>query len=359
MKQAAFFLLMLMLCSIATAQSALQDYTFAYSVGTYEEITGGLLLGTESNDEHRFLNSDLLNGSEYAQYGIGLPIGFAFRFAGHSFDRLGVNTNGWICLGQSSLGSNAVVMRSSNYINTPLNTTSTQDYGDNTQLVSRIAGAARNLAGQPGSSLRLQTIGSEPNRICVIQWKNYRRLDSTGDSFNFQIRLHESNSMIELSYGLMYCSGEISVSVGLRAEPITTVTNFATRTTLGVNPPTWANSIPGADAVVAMRLDASVYPLPGTRFTWTPPSASSIPLAPQNLRIEIIAADVQLSWDAVVQDCEGNPILVDAYAIYYSESADPEAQYELLGSSDTTSYVHTGIGTTQPRGFYKVYAVTY
>lgn len=359
MKQAAFFLLMLMLCSIAPAQSALQDYTFAYSVGTYEEITGGLLLGTESNDEQRFLDSLSLDGSQIMVRGPGFPIGFELSYAGSTFDRLAINTNGWICLGQSSLGQFAVVMTSSSYINTPLSTISTTNFGENVQLVARIASFARDLEGQPGSSIMIKTIGTSPNRICVVQWKNYRRRTTSGDSFNFQIRLHESNSMIELSYGTMTAASLFSLQVGLRAAPIDPVSNFSVRTTTDSSGHNWDQSIPGITAGAIMRISPTVYPLPGTKFTWTPPSASSIPLAPQNLRIEVIAADVHLSWDAVVQDCEGNPILVDAYTIYYSESADPEAQYGLLGSSVTTSYVHEGIGTTQPRGFYKVYAVTF
>jgi hypothetical protein len=59
-------------------------------------------------------------------------------------------------------------------------------------LQNKIAGFARDLQGQTGSSLRYQTIGTAPNRILVVQWSNFRRFVGTGDVFNFQIRLLEA-----------------------------------------------------------------------------------------------------------------------------------------------------------------------
>ena len=69
---------------------------------------------------------------------------------------------------------------------------STASYAIFDDIPNSLAGFSGDLEAQASAELLIETIGSAPNRICVIQWNNYRWLDQAG-SYNFQIRLHETS----------------------------------------------------------------------------------------------------------------------------------------------------------------------
>jgi len=125
MKKTMFFTLIFSLIMLLAGPmyAALTDYTFVQTTGTYTEITGGLSLGTETTDDQRFVDPTALTGSTSILTGIGLPIGFSFAFNDNVFDMLAVCANGWVSLGQSTLGTSAVnITSTSSY--TPLSSTS-------------------------------------------------------------------------------------------------------------------------------------------------------------------------------------------------------------------------------------------
>mgnify|MGYP001183476671 CR=1 FL=1 len=103
-------LLFLLLC-LSPSFAALGDYSFAYTLNTWQELTQGTVLGNESTDDEYFIHPDYpLGGS--ASAGTGFPIGFDLSFDGEVYDRFGVNANGWIGLGKSIYGAAAIDMRS-------------------------------------------------------------------------------------------------------------------------------------------------------------------------------------------------------------------------------------------------------
>ena len=185
MKKITFMLFVMLSSWQITAQ--VSSYVFSQTSGTYTPITGGLLLGTTTSDDQKFLDPAVLAGGT-GNTGVGLPIGFDFTFNGLVFDRVGVNNNGWISLGQSALTPAVDINSSSAY--TPLASTAA-----NTPSIlrNRIAGIAADLQGQTGSSIRIETIGTAPNRTLVVQWTNYRRYLQTGSNLSFQIRLNENS----------------------------------------------------------------------------------------------------------------------------------------------------------------------
>ena len=197
--------LFVILCSLAMvsgvlAQTTLSSYTFAYSVYDYNEITEGLVLGNASSDDQNFLSETQLLGSSNTS-GAGFPIGFAFYLSGYRFDRIGVSANGWVALGQSELGENAVNMRNTSTAS-PISSLISHTVPF---TVSRIAGLAADLQAQTGSELRVYSYGNAPFRECIIQWKHYKKYGSNGngDSFNFQIKLHEGSNDVSIQYGAM------------------------------------------------------------------------------------------------------------------------------------------------------------
>src|SRR6185369_8249970 len=103
----------------------------------------------------------------------GFNIGFYFEFDGNYYDKLGVSTNGWISLGQSSLTPSVNMSNASGgTFFWPI--ISDGFAGQPAVLQNRIAPLCIDLQGRTGSSIRIETIGIAPNRTCVIQWANIR-----------------------------------------------------------------------------------------------------------------------------------------------------------------------------------------
>ncbi|MDP1745759.1 MAG: GEVED domain-containing protein [Bacteroidota bacterium] len=260
MKKTLLTLFTVGLFNFANAQ--VSAYTFAGSTGTYTAITGGTLLGSTSDDEERFVDPAVPLGGTLTT-GVGFPIGFNFTYNGVVFDRLGINTNGWISLGQSSL-TPSVNMASASSFTVILSQTST---ATPTYLRSRIAGLARDLESQTGSSLRIETTGTSPNKVCVIQWTNYAKFNATGDNYNFQIRLKETSNNIEVAYGSFTSSATIAYAqVGLGGSTNTDFNNRQTTTS-------WTATTAGTLNTDTCRLSSTVKPTSGQIFTWTPPPA--------------------------------------------------------------------------------------
>ena len=90
-------------------------YTFLQSVGLYTEINGGTVLGSVSSTNQSYIDpADLAGEAQNLIPGPGFSIGFDFVFNGNTFDRVAVNTNGWLSFGKSSLGNNAVFFANCN-----------------------------------------------------------------------------------------------------------------------------------------------------------------------------------------------------------------------------------------------------
>ena len=238
-------------------------YPFTQTSGTYTAISGGTLLGATDDDEEKYVNPAVpLGGS--TSTGVGFPIGFNFTYNGIVFDRLAINCNGWISLGQSSLSPTSVDISSSSGYNQPLSLTST---ATPTLLRNRIGALAMDLEGQTGSSLRIETIGATPNRICVIQWAGFREYLSTGDNFNFQIRLKETSNVIETVYGTFAtASTSFAAQVGLSG---TLPSDYNLRTTAT----SWSATTAATVNTAENTLTSTVKPASGLTYTWTTPSA--------------------------------------------------------------------------------------
>ena len=82
------------------------------------------------------------------------------------------------------------------------------------------------------------------------------------------------------------------------------------------------------------------------------------PLAPQNVTIQQTGNDVILTWDAVTQNSNGDPITVGAYNIYAAVSADfPADDGTLIATATENSFTHLNVTLTLDKIFYKVTAI--
>jgi hypothetical protein len=170
----------LLLASLAFGQ---QTTTYAFSVpttqpGTYAPLSGGTILAE--------------GGTIDDAMWYGLEIGFDFPFGGSSsdaawFSALAVSSNGWLKLG----GIPATANEQSIY--------SVASSATQTQVLMPFA---RNLeASDATAEIRIETSGASPNRVCVVQWKNFQQKATLPKMrANFQARLYESG-VIEFVYG--------------------------------------------------------------------------------------------------------------------------------------------------------------
>ena len=264
------FLLVLATLLLFVANSGLRaqvaPYFFMQSTAAYTPITGGTILGTATNDDQFFVDPAIPLGGTI-RTGVGFPIGFDFTFQGIVFNRFGVNSNGWISLGQSTLTTPLDMNTTSSY--TPLSSTFANVPA---HLRSRISALGRDLQGQTGATIQFLLTGTAPNRVLVIQWANYKRFGTTGagDFFNFQIRLHETTNRVDFHYGSFVMGTTTGVyQVGLGGS---TPTDFVNRTTTT----DWAATTAGTVNTATCTISATVFPPNGLMFSFLVPIPGSI-----------------------------------------------------------------------------------
>jgi hypothetical protein len=230
----------------------------------YAEITGGTVIGNESTDDQRFTDPAVPLGTNGASStGPGFPLGFSFNFNGATFDRVAINANGWISLGQSSLGTSAVNIGST-VTYQPLSSIMTITPS---QLTNRISAFGADIIAQSGSSIRLLTSGTAPYRKFTIQWHNYRRIGSLGESLNFQIRLGETYNGVTILFGpctIGINSYYINPQIGLRGPDFT---DYANRTTMT----NWSATTLGLTNAAICLCTPTVSPTNGLQITYNYP----------------------------------------------------------------------------------------
>ena len=250
-------------------------YTFSQSVGTYDEINVGTVLGNSSSANHCFIDPDNLMGeTENLIAGPGVSIGFDFTFNGNTFDRVAINTNGWLSFGKSSLGNGAVF---SQIATSPLSQVADadangiHDMSPNDELRNRVSALGTDLNAAVDSELRFATIGSAPNRIFVVQWKNFKRFGGALHNYNFQIRLYETTNEVEVVYGGMtFGATGYGAQVGLSGYEQTDYNNrWVSSSASSTN--SWANTDAGFSPTTSCHLIGTIPPpVSGAVFKWTP-----------------------------------------------------------------------------------------
>jgi hypothetical protein len=213
--------------------SQVSGYGFTQTAGTYTEITGGTVWGTETNDDQSFNAIDL---------------GFTFQYNTFAYTQVSVQSNGFLAMGATVSSSYmAISGGTSNNVVVPMN---------------------RDLQGQAGAEIMTKTEGVSPNQVFTVQWKNYKRYGTTGtgDMYNFQIKLYETTNQIEIVYGTVTNNATATtVQVGLRGASNADFNNRTTTTD-------WATSTAGTLNTSNMTLSATVYPASGLTYTFTVPA---------------------------------------------------------------------------------------
>ncbi|NTW33844.1 MAG: T9SS type A sorting domain-containing protein, partial [Bacteroidetes bacterium] len=238
----------------------------------------------------------------------------------NSFDVFGVNTNGWISLGQSTL-SPSIDMTSTSDYNVISATSSAPSI-----LQNKIAVLARDMQGQVGSELSYELIGTAPNRVLVVQWENFRRYDIESENYNFQIRLYETTNIVEFVYGsfTVNYTGFTNPQVGLRGE---TNSDFNNRTTST----DWVASTSGTSNTDLLTLTTTIYPPTGLTFSFTPP------VLPQN-----DASILSINSPNTPVSIGSSPITATIKNFGTSALANATIEYSVNGVTQTPAYSWNG-----------------
>jgi len=290
------------------AQYSVDNYIFQQQTGTYSPISEGTILGDIDIDEQVFNGST--TGTVSIVNGPGFPIGFPFAFGGQVFTRFAVATNGYIKLGNDNFRiPNSVSSVFSGSI--PLS-------ADSVAFLNLIGALHGDLQGQTGSELSFKTIGTEPNRECVIQWKKFRIYLATGDDFNFQIRLKEGSNNIVFSYGsFIKTTNPNLVSVGIRGNIFNVV---HMRKAQQVSGETWLTSSKSTDRTKQSDLTAGFIPDNGLEYIfYNPPQTAND-----------IGLDKASLSPAIGFGCQGStaePVTVRV--INYGDSAQTSLPYKM------------------------------
>lgn len=223
------------------AISAVAGYGFSQFGGTYTPITGGTVHGSGTGVDDNNYNA--------------VNIGFTFNYDGVAYTQVGINANGFVRMGGTAF------IGSCGYA--PISNT------DTTNCKNLVSALGMDLQGNTGGELRSETIGTAPNRVFVVQWKDFRYYNASGESYNFQIRLYETTDVVEIVYGAFTKnSTSRSPQVGLKGA---TASDYNNRT--GTN---WAASTAGSSNTATMTLSTSSLPTSGQTYQWSPPPPNDV-----------------------------------------------------------------------------------
>ena len=246
------------------------SYGFSQSTGTYNEITGGTVLGTATNDDTSFPAN---------------PIGFSFYYNGANYTQFSVNSNGFLALGATVASSYTSISS-----------------GATNNVVAALNGDLQGNATT--GELSYQLSGTAPNQVLTVQWKSYRNYNATGDNYNFQVKLHETTNVVEVVYGTFVQNATARTrQVGLRGSSNADFNNRTTTTD-------WSATTAGAANADNCALTTAIIPTSGLTFTWTPPSCA----APGGFVASAITPSAAtINWNAAF------PVPSTGYEYYYSE----------------------------------------
>lgn len=164
-----------LLPALAEAQT---PYVVADSIGTWTELTGG---NTHVPVPYSFFGA-------WDEGSVAIPLPFTFTWYGDNYTTIHAYTNGFVGfsgppVNAGLLGAPAVVPSTANAIH------------------NFIGVMWSDLDGPPGAEIRSQTTGVAGSRVFTIQLANFQDFGNTLSSVNFQVRLYEGTSAIELVMG--------------------------------------------------------------------------------------------------------------------------------------------------------------
>ena len=179
-----------------------------------------------------------------------IPIGFTFNFNGTNYEQVCICENGCIKMGK--------------VIDLPTYHPLSSYYSDN----KMISAFGTQLMPGSESSLLHKVSGIVGDRVSIIEWRNYC-VYGTGN-FNFQIKLHERNHLIECTYGCFNSIIPVRAQIGLRGTGTFDVNNLH----VNKNTNTWLKPLMGYSSHSFCEVLGNSHsffgPISGLSYVWIP-----------------------------------------------------------------------------------------
>ena len=313
--QRFFVLFFALLCTSPLIRAQVSNYTFAQTTLSYSAISGGTAVvasgATPTSDDDIYPNN---------------PIGFTFSFDGNNYTTFGINSNGFIWLGTGEPAPDTY---------TPISGTPSNLGGTGTinGIISPLGRDLIKRVATPFGELRVQTIGSAPNRTCVVQFANWRGYAmGTSAAYNFQVRLQETSNVITFSYGTFDMTGSVESTdfeIGLRGSDNADFNNVVATN------PGWDNAVSGTVNTDASTLSSTVFPASGTAFVFTPGQQATC-ARPGGLTAKYITATSDsVRWNKVSTALR--------YEWVVNTSATPPASGTVTANNNDTTFLVGGL----------------
>ena len=343
--------LLVQICIISTLQvrASLNNYNFTQQVDTISPLIGG------TNLVAYYHNTTVYYGAANQPYGTtnannlffsGIPIGFNFIVDGQVNTVFGINSRGYLMLGNNSL--NMKVTPATNPISGKVSAT----------VISALGGY---LCQTNASRIHYSTLGTAPNRILAVQFDNMaRRYSMNNDSLSFQIRLYEGTNKIQFIYhklSVLKQGADQYFEIGIRGIDSS---NYSNRPLTG----NWENSSWGFTNKSTCMLGKYNYPALGTSFTFSPPDTACIAsnlsgtIFPSSYAVSAtdtftlildavnLAANTSIEWQKSIDSVNYTPLPSLATRFTFL-SQDSTAFYRCKLSCGTTNYFTNNLKITQ------------
>lgn len=247
MKKLLFVLsisIMALLVPLTLCAQMADEYQFTASSGTYDSISDGTLINLSSSS------------SGFAD--VYFPFNFTYCGIPYSANNsiLKICADGMITFGAQPTSSNA--LNSSDYSNV-------------------LAPIWDDLQAKNDATIQTKTIGTEPNRVFVIQYSRYTRAYAPDNSFSFQVKLHETTNVIHFVYGPGFSTftdgtTALSASIGINNyNHESSVVYFQSVTPTGAGTATTSSAVSN-DNVTAAQINHLVS---GTTYIFSPENVCS------------------------------------------------------------------------------------
>lgn len=286
MKKLLSYIFMLAFGAAGAAAQVTTAYDVKSSAGTYEEITGGTVIGAG------------VKGADYAEkvfdrdgHAIatdtvtqGFPIGFDFKFDNKQMNQFAVSSTGYLLLGKDSV----CVFNSSQ--NT-FNIIGQSKVKDLIGVMPRT-----DTYGLDNTEISYKLIGTAPNRTLVVQYKNLAQNTQLWDenyvSTQLQIRLNEADSSFDIVFNDWDPNDEgmvsyLTLKIGAKGEG----------TDMLLLSDSYTDFVLSSDESSTIPWNNNLYPANGLTLRFTPPADCEKPAAqPTELALNSYSTKIEGSF---------------------------------------------------------------
>ncbi|MDR2621967.1 MAG: fibronectin type III domain-containing protein [Dysgonamonadaceae bacterium] len=306
---------------LITATAQINSYSFAYTAGTYSEVSGGTVVysgaaqGAESLrlENYAFVPDDTLI-NEIATVS-GYPIGFNFNLGEQVFTHFAISPNGFIYLGGADPFSvDAAEVSSDINVGYGIGTKKPvlSDDARFEEGATNVLGFSRVTAVWPSGVLNdisattadanteisYLLSGTAGSQVLTIQFKKIILSWSADarDAVDIQIRLYEADSKVELIFNDFNTGGDTAwAEIGLKGNVLGN-TKYLSLTQNG----NWSAVTAGVTGNLSLRNTVCAN---GTTFTFTPPPTCVAPTSqPTGLQLTATTNSISGNFTATAAD---------------------------------------------------------